>query len=240
MRHVWNILLVAALAILVMVPLGTAAETRTTLVDRTTTLTGSWQGVEEAIMPFRITDFTGFKTVEIFYQVHEETGQVPGACGLIIMITTDEYLRAASGGSGLIFTRPHNVLLYGEGTLTFDPRTLSEPGWMTGNYRALAYFQPANCVNEATIRIDLVTEGETPANGGGVTGTPATQITTPSSPTPAGGATGTTTIVTTGAPISPSLTTQAPKPAATRARTPLWNAIPVLALIAGALILPRK
>jgi len=235
MRSIWNLLLVAALAILVMVPLGAAAETRTTLVNRTTTLTGSWQGREEAIMPFKITDFTGFKTVEIFYQVHGETGQTPGACGLIITITTDEYARAASGGSGLIYTRPHNAVLHGEGTLSFDPRTLSEPGWMTGNYRALAFFQPANCVNEATIRIDMVTEGETTG-----TGTPVAQVTTPSSPTPTGGATGTATVVTTAAPVSPSATTSAPLPATTPARPPLESAIPVLALIGGALILSRK
>jgi hypothetical protein len=234
------ILLVAALAILVMVTPGTAAETRTTLVDRTTTLTGSWQGKEEAIMPFKIPDFTGFKTVEIFYQVHGETSQVPGACGLIIMITTDEFARAASSGSGLIFTRPHNVVLHGEGTLTFDPRTLAEPGWMTGNYRALAYFQPANCVNEATIRIDLVTEGESTATGGVVTATTATQTTAVSSSTPAGGTTGTTSVVTTGALTSPSPSASVPGPAATRARTPLESAVPVLALIAGALILFRK
>jgi hypothetical protein len=235
MRNIWNFLLIAALAVLVMEPLGAAAETRTTLVDRTTTLTGSWQGREEAIMPFKITDFTGFKTVEIHYQIQGETSQVPGACGLIIMITTDEYARAASGGSGLIFTRPHNVALHGEGTLNFDPTTLDEPGWMTGNYRALAYFQPANCVNEATIRIDLVTEGVTSS-----TGTPVTQITTVTSPTPTGAATGTAAVVTTGTAISPTPTTQAPKPATTRARPALWSAVPVLALIAGALFLSRK
>jgi hypothetical protein len=240
MNAVRLLLLVAALAILVMVTPGTAVETRTTLVDRTTTLTGSWQGKEEAIMPFKIPDFTVFKTVEISYQIHEETGQALGACGLIIMITTDEYALAAKSGSGLIFTRPHNVLLYGEGTLNFDPRTLSEPGWMTGNYRALAYFQPANCVNEATIKVVLITEGESTATGGEVTGTPATQTTAVSSSIPSGGTTGTTSVVTTGALTSPSPSASVPGPAATRARTPLESAVPVLALIAGALILFRK
>ncbi|MDD1656551.1 MAG: hypothetical protein LUO87_04150, partial [Methanomicrobiales archaeon] len=192
-------------------------------------------GREEAVMPFKIPDFTTFKTVEISYSIKGETAQAPTACGLVIIVTTDEFARAASSGSGLIFTRPHNVLLHGEGTLNFDPRTLSEPGWMTGNYRALAYFQPANCVNEATIRIDLVMEGETPA-----TGTPATQITTPSSPTPTGGTTGTATVGTTGVPVSPSATSSVPGPVATRARTPLESTIPVLALIAGALILARE
>jgi hypothetical protein len=187
-------------------------------------------------MPFKITDFTGFKTVEISYRIPGETAQVPGACGLVIIVTTDEYAQAAARGSALIFTRPHTQLLYGEGTVYFDPRNPTEPGWMSGNYRLLAYFQPANCINEATIRIDLVREGDLSATGG----TEATPHTTIPATTPAGATTGTTAAVPTGTrtgvPTAP--TTAGSSPA--RTRTPLDIAVPAFALIAGIVILLRR
>jgi hypothetical protein len=236
MDAVRKFLPVAVLVILMIVLPVTAAETRTTLAERTTNLTGSWQGREEAIIPFKITDFTGFKTVEISYRIHEETGQVHGACGLVFLVTTDEYLLATSRGSPLIYARPNNQLLYGEGTAYFDPRTPGDPGWMTGNYRLLGYFQPANCVNEATVRIDLVREGDLSATGG----TETTPHTTIPSTTPAGATTGTTAAVTMGTrTVVPTAPTAAgPSPA--RTRTPLDTAVPALALIAGTVILLRR
>ena len=240
MDAVWKSLPVAALAILLMVLPVTAAETRTTLAERTTNLTGSWQGVEEAVIPFKITDFTGFKTVEISYRIHEETAQVHGACGLVFLVSTDEYAEATRTGSSLIFVRPNNQLLYGEGTTYFDPRTPGDPGWMTGNYRLLGYFQPANCINEATIRIDLVTEGVVSTTGATEAGTPTPQSTMPSKSTPASGTVGTTSAVPAGTrtevPTAPTAAGTSPA----RTRTPLDTAVPALALIAGTVILLRR
>jgi len=78
--------------------------------------------------------------VEIFYQVHEETGQVPGACGLYHHITTDEYSVLQRWIRPHLHPAPQSAPVR-EGPWTFDPGPLGT-GLDDGELPGLAYFQP--------------------------------------------------------------------------------------------------
>lgn len=215
-----------------------AAESVTTLRNKTITVTGEWEKNTDARIPFAIDDFQGFRYFNLSYRINTETTESISACGLVFLLTTDEYWAARKNGSGLVYVPlAENLRVFNDGFLHFDPRTNQEPSWQKGKYWLFVNIKPANCVNEANIRLDLVRDVE------GVTAAPAMPVlaTTPAPAAPAVSPRGTTAAVATTAAGTPSpVATQASagpgSPPAAPTKAPLPGYIPGLA-VAGALCL---
>jgi hypothetical protein len=188
------------------------------------TVTGSWEKNNAARIPFTIDDFQGFRYLNLSYQMLNPTAATPGACGLVIKLTTDAYFAQWKNGSNLVFVPVgEDLKVFNTGFITFDPRTNPEPSWQNGRYWILVNMNPSNCVNEVHLRLDLVREsGEapvTPATATVITSALANQPATSPQPSPSVSQPGGT--VSGQAPVS-----SAPAPT----KTPLQ---PYLATIAG-------
>jgi len=209
-----------------------AAVTPTLLVEKTINITGTWQQSEDSHIVFSIPDFTGFQQVNITYNIHEKDPKAPTSCGLFFPITTEEYYQKFQSGSPIMYQLLSGGKRFGKGVVTFDPRVYGSSDWMKGRYRLLVYFQPANCIDEATIRVVLLQEsGAAPAM---TTGGPVSTMTEGPSPPPA---TSPSVALGQANPTDiPTTRTLAPAASPTPAAIPLGTLPGVIAMILGTLL----
>ncbi len=226
---------IVVLLLFLMAGQASAGESVTTLRDRTMTVTGTWEKNNAARIPFIIDDFQGFRYLNLSYQMLNPTAATPSACGLVFKLTTDEYFARWKNGSGLVFVPVgEDLKVFNTGFIAFDPRKNPEPSWQMGRYWLLVNMNPANCVNEAHIQLDLVRDaGEMSET---VTGTlqGTTPVMSPQGTTPAP-------TMTLNELAPPPGTTQAAggpgTPVATPTKAPLPGYIPALAAMLAICIL---
>ena len=174
--------------------------------------------------------------MNISYNIHEKDPKAPTHCGLFFPITTEEYYQKYKAGSPIMYQLLSGGKRFGKGVVTFDPRVYGSSDWMKGRYRLLVYFQPANCIDEATIRVVLFQEsGAVPMmTTGGPVSTMLEGPSTPQAPSPS----------VTPAQATPTdiPTTQALAPAVspTPAATPLGMMPGVIAVILGTIVIAFK
>jgi hypothetical protein len=212
-----------------------AAESVTVIRDQTVLVNGTWEKNMDARIPFTIDDFGGFRHMKLSYEINTPGTDTWSPCGLAFLLTTDEYLAAKKSGTGYVYVRlGEGRVVYNSGVLSFDPRAGPEAPWLEGKYVLLVNIKPDNCVTEAHIRLEKVSEaGETPA----------TTKATPRATTPAVTQQGTpmTTAITVKETVPPPGTTQTTgepgTPAPSPTKPPLPWSIPALAVILAIFIL---
>lgn len=187
-RRTFYSIIIALLLLFLMAGQESAGESVTTLRNQTIMVTGTWEKNTAGRIPFAIDDFQGFKYLNLSYQMLNPTAATSNDCGLVFLLTTDEYFASWKNGSNMVYAPvgESKAKVFNTGFITFDPRMNPEPSWQKGKYWLIAKMKPVNCVNEAHIRLDLIREGE---------GIPATAMATPQGTTPR---------------VSPQATTSAP------------------------------
>jgi hypothetical protein len=227
--------IVTVLLLLLMAGQASAGESVTTLRNQTMTIMGTWEKNSAARIPFTIDDFQGFRYLNLSYQMLYPTAVTPTACGLVFKLTTDEYFARWKNGSSLVFVPVgEDLKVFNTGFITFDPRKNPEPAWQMGRYWLLVNMNPANCVNEAHIQLDLVRES---------TEIPMTTTATPRATTPVASPRETTSSPTMALkePVLSPGTTQAAggpgTPVTTPTKAPLPGYIPALAAVLAICIL---